>query len=167
MDDFTRCPIHTIVAVDPGTTMSALVVWDIKKQAIVEMRLETNYNIRAHLHSLRPKTKIKSKGQLLLIEEIQSYGQPVGKTVFDTCIWCGRFIEAYGLEYRLVTRTKVKSILCHSVRAKDTNVRGALIEAFGEPGTKKNPGKLHGVKKDLWAALALAVAYQREYLKIV
>jgi hypothetical protein len=43
------------------------------------------------------------------------------------------------------------------MRAKDSNIRQALIDRFGEPGTKKVPGLLYGIKKDEWSALALGV----------
>jgi hypothetical protein len=47
--------------------------------------------------------------------------------------------------------------LCNSMRAKDANVRQALIDRFGPVGTKKQPGKLYGVATHYWAALGVAV----------
>ena len=70
---------------------------------------------------------------------IASYGMPVGKEVFDTCVWIGRFIEAFDLEYEYVYRKDEKMNLCHSMKAKDSNIRQALIDRFGEVGTKKKP----------------------------
>jgi hypothetical protein len=63
---------------------------------------------------------------------------PVGAEVFETIYWSGRFAEAYGVEHDArITRIDVKMHLCHSPRAKDGNVRQALIDRFGKPGTKK------------------------------
>jgi hypothetical protein len=57
---------------------------------------------------------------------------------------------------RLIPRRDVKLTLCGSARAKDTNIRQALIDALGEVGTKKNPGPLYGVSGHYWAALGVA-----------
>jgi hypothetical protein len=42
-------------------------------------------------------------------------------------------------------------------RAKDQNIRQALIDRLGPPGTKKNPGPTYGVTSHMWSALAVAV----------
>ena len=96
----------------------------------------------------------------LVIEMVASYGMPVGKTIFETCVWIGRFVQACPLEAHLVYRADIKMHICHSMRARDSNVRQALIDRFGKPGTKKNPGILYGIKKDEWSALALAVYWE-------
>jgi hypothetical protein len=84
----------------------------------------------------------------------------VGAEVFETCVWIGRFMEAYGAEHvHRITRGQIKTHLCHSMRAKDANIRQALIDRFGKPGTKRYPGALYGVSGDLWAALAVAVTW--------
>lgn len=70
---------------------------------------------------------------------IASYGMPVGKEIFDTCVWIGRFIEANDKDYKFVYRKDEKINLCNSMKAKDSNIRQALIDRFGEVGTKKNP----------------------------
>ena len=43
------------------------------------------------------------------------------------------------------------------MRAKDGNVRQALIDLIGEQGTKKNKGPTYGISSHSWAALAVAV----------
>jgi hypothetical protein len=88
---------------------------------------------------------------------IASYGMAVGKEVFETCVWIGRFVEVARVEPRLVYRRDAKLHLCHSPRAKDANVRQALIDRLGPQGTKKNPGPTYGMRSHLWAALAVAV----------
>ena len=78
----------------------------------------------------------------VIIEMIASYGMAVGKEVFDTCVWIGRFVELarlqnIGVEY--IYRKDEKINICNSMKAKDSNIRQALIDRFGEVGTKKNP----------------------------
>ena len=98
----------------------------------------------------------------LAIEMIASYGMPVGKDVFETCLWIGRFIQAWDGEHHLVYRKDVKMTLCGTTRAKDSNIRQALIDRYGPGkdkaiGKKATPGPLYGVKKHAWAALAVGV----------
>ena len=78
------------------------------------------------------------------------------------------FIEAWrGHEqngYTLVYRKDVKLHLCGDLRAKDANIRQALIDLFGPGkeraiGKKKTPGPLYGIRKHEWSALAVAVTY--------
>lgn len=64
----------------------------------------------------------------------------VGETVFETCVWVGRFIEAvsnYDIEYTKIYRKDEKMNLCQSMRAKDSNIRQALIDRFGIVRNKK------------------------------
>jgi hypothetical protein len=99
-------------------------------------------------------------GDQLAIEGIACYGMPVGKETFDTCIWIGRFMQKFGPgATTLVYRGDVKMHLCQSMRAKDPNVRQALLDRFGLPGTKKAPGLLYGIKSHCWSALAVAVTW--------
>ena len=105
----------------------------------------------------------------LAIEMIASYGMAVGKEVFETCLWIGRFIEAWeshGGAVRLVYRRDVKLFLCQSVRATDSNVRAALMDRFGGKakaiGTKAAPGPLYALKKDMWSALAVALTAEEQ-----
>ncbi|HBC95047.1 MAG TPA: hypothetical protein DCZ10_19680, partial [Pelotomaculum sp.] len=58
-----------------------------------------------------------------------------------------------------VYRKDEKINLCGSMRAKDGNIRQALIDRFGIVGTKKSPGWFYGVSKDVWAAIAVGVTY--------
>jgi hypothetical protein len=139
-----------ILAIDPGTVQSAWLLWD--GHTILGMGLEPNTVLLARLSD-------QTDAQELHIEMVASYGMPVGKTVFETVLWIGRFVQIFegqGKAVHLVYRQAVKLHHCRSVRAKDSNIRQALIDKYGEPGTKKNPGLTYGLKKDLWSAFAIA-----------
>ena len=75
------------------------------------------------------------------IEMVASYGMAVGKTVFDTCVWIGRFVQKLKdlevKDYKFVYRKDVKRFMSF-YEAKDSNIRQALIDRFGIVGTKKN-----------------------------
>lgn len=148
-----------ILAIDPGTEKSALVVWD-GSQVIQKAIL-----LNAHMAGLivnPPMLGIECADwpkASLCVEMVASYGMPVGKEVFETVLWIGRFVERWeGMrkKSRLVYRRDVKLHHCGSARAKDSNIRQALIDKYGAPGTKKNPGLTYGLSKDLWSAFAIA-----------
>ena len=101
-----------------------------------------------------------------VLEQITSYGMPVGAEVFETVFWTGRFYSAAKTLRRIPTRIprgKVKLHICGSPGAKDSNIRQALIDRFGGKdraiGKKASSGPLYGLRKDEWQALALAVTW--------
>lgn len=89
-------------------------------------------------------------------EWIESYGMAVGASVFRTVHAIG-WLNAKSPTMRLIPRRDIKLHLCGSMRAKDGNIRQALIDRFGHPGTKKKPGLIYGIKSHYWSALAVAV----------
>lgn len=139
-----------ILAIDPGTTESGFVVFD--SGTVVHADFVSNEQLRTLL-----RENLFGGHQLTAIEMIASYGMAVGRETFETCVWIGRFIERSVAPVRLVYRREAKLHLCGSPRAKDGNVRQALIDRFGAPGTKKNKGATYGIKGHLWQALAVAV----------
>ena len=143
-----------IMAIDPGPKVSG-VVWLSPERRIIAAEIQDNKDIVRALrvgHTVHPFPRVA-------IEMIASYGMPVGAEVFETCTWIGRFEEAYGDEDLTARyfRKDIKLHLCGSTRAKDSNVRQALIDLLGPAGIKKEPGPTYGIKKDMWAALAVAV----------
>ena len=157
--------MNTILAIDPGNTHSAYVSIDAKTCRPLAHGKEPNDDLLERLY------RESIFYDRISIEMIGHYGtgMPAGKTVFDTCVWIGRFIEAVGADpahgqhATLVLRPTVKAHLCGSAKAKDPNVRQALIDRFapGQPnhgkGTKAAPGWFHGFRADVWQAYALAV----------
>ena len=142
-----------ILAIDPGPVRSAWVLYDPVEQRPVDFAIDDNADLAAIL-------RLNPDCSPVVIERIASYGMPVGAEVFETVFWSGRFAEAAGpaAVYR-IPRKAIVTHLCGSARAKDSNVRAALLDRFGPQGTKKAPGVLYGVHKDVWAALALAVPW--------
>jgi hypothetical protein len=148
-----RTPINdfrTISAIDPGPAESAIVQWTGK--GLIYAGIHPNDYV---LRQLREGCF----DGLWAVEMVACYGMPVGKEVFETCLMIGRIQEIASnrcLDCRLVTRHQVKIHHCHSARAKDSNIRQALVDKYGEPGTKKDPGKTYGLKSHLWSAFAVA-----------
>lgn len=140
-----------ILAIDPGPTKSAYVVWD-GSRVIVSGWVE-NDEVRAVI-------AINAHRATIAIEWIQSFGMVVGAPVFATCVEIGRMVEVADARVLTVFRKDVKLHLCGSPRAKDPNIRQALLEAHGPVGTKKAPGPLYGVSGHVWSALAVAVTAQ-------
>lgn len=143
-----------LLAIDPGPTESAFVVFDGK-------RVERFGKLPNH--ELLTALRVGEFGNVpLYIEMIASYGMPVGETVFQTCVWIGRYSEAFRSNVYYITRMDVRMHVCHSPKANDSTIRQALIDRFGPGkeaaiGQKKRPGPLYGVSGDVWAALGVAV----------
>lgn len=143
-----------ILAIDPGNIQSAYVIWAADNVSIAEK--VSNKEVKQMIVANR--LYIES----VVIEGVAHFGMPVGKEVFETCYFIGQLqqlCESVGRPYCMVMRREVKLHFCNSVRAKDGNIRQALIDRFGDKGTKKNPGKTYGLSGDTWSAFALAVYY--------
>lgn len=156
-----------ILAIDPGNIESAYVIVENDLSKVIEKGKVDNYKLLDLLRYWQDKYDWMI--EYFAIEGIQSYGMAVGKSVFETCYFIGRLIEAgkrdLELKYTMIYRMEEKMCLCHSTKAKDSNIRQALIDRFGEVGTKKNPGYFYGFKKDIWQAFSVCVTFHDKYLK--
>lgn len=146
-----------IVALDPGTYESAWAVYDPTAGKLIAAGQGPNRQIVSML-------KGQPADRVLVIEMLKSYGNALGDTVLETCVWIGRFIEAWGRPAVRLPRKTIVTQLCMNPRANDTHVRAELINRFGRThdkavGTKACPGPLYTVKRDMWSALAVAVVY--------
>lgn len=147
-----------ILAIDPGNTQSGYALID------ADTRRPLNVGKIPNDELLRRLRERDLDPTITAIEMVASYGMAVGKEVFETCVWIGRFYERTWTGSRsLVYRREVKLHHCMSAKAKDANITQALIDRFapGEPnrgkGTKAQPGWFHGFAADMWQAYALAV----------
>ena len=148
-----------ILAIDPGNETSGYVL------------ICTNY--RPILQGKLPNEELLSTSRrwdydALVVEMVGHYGKgmPAGKTVFDTCVWIGRFIQEAAqrkIPAYTIMRGEEKINLCGSAQAKDANIRQALIDRFARTangkGTKKEPDFFYGFAADAWQAYACGVTW--------
>lgn len=149
-----------IISIDSGNVESAYCLISAKDYKPIEFGKLNNEDLRRKLKELlhNPEYDIYA----VALEMVASYGMAVGASVFDTCVWIGRFYELcipYVGTVDYIYRKEEKMNLCHSMKAKDSNIRQALIDRFGEVGTKKNQGWFYGFKKDIWAAYAVGITW--------
>lgn len=153
-----------IVAIDPGNIQSAVCVMDAVTYAPLVHFKMPNRDVVTFL-----RTQVSGRDPVV-IERVASYGMAVGREVFDTCVWIGYFAavaELTGSPDRVhyIYRQEEKLCLCHDSRAKDQNIRRALIDRFAAHdlkngrGTKKNPDFFYGFAADQWAAFAVGCTY--------
>lgn len=139
-----------VLAIDPGTHESAML--GLSEGGIGERTHCPNDKCLEYLRAIEGS-------HIVAVEMVACYGMAVGKEVFETCLVIGRIQEICaqkGWPCRLVYRRDVKLWLCGSMKAKDGNIRQALIDKYGPPGTKKAPGFTYGISSHLWSALAIA-----------
>ena len=161
-----------ILAIDPGDKDSAFVLMTPGYE--VDGDIFDKFDNDLMLKQLQLLAHVHKEDLTVVLEMVASYGMAVGKEVFDTCVWIGRFAQAAierGCKVDYVYRMEEKMALCHDSRAKDTNIRQALIDRFapGTPnkgkGSKKWPGWFYGFRADIWQAYAVGVTYHDMYME--
>jgi hypothetical protein len=151
-------PPDRLLALDPGTSRSAWIALDGRTLRPLGFGIEGNEALVERLRAGREAF------DLVVIEKVESFGMAVGEEVFETVFWSGRFAEAVDpVPVRRLGRRAVKLAICGDPRAKDPNIRQALIDRYGGKdraiGTKSSPGPLHAIARDVWAALALGLTW--------
>jgi hypothetical protein len=163
--------MRTVLAIDPGTTESAYVLWDGKR--ILHKDKVNNAEMFPIIRHLIANYEVSN----FCIERVASYGMAVGQTTFDTCVYAGRFLQYFIDKANFsvtneIFRKDIKLHHCGMTRAKDSNIITSLVDRF-EPneqhgkygkGTKKDPGLFFGFSKDVWQAFALAVYYYDTFI---
>ena len=173
-----------VFAIDPGNIESAFVVYYGDTGEIVAKGKVSNAQLE---HMIRRPMQADDGHNAThnaifdcdthCIEMVASYGMAVGASVFETCVAIGRFarcLEEMGKTAELVYRRDIKLHHCGQARAKDSNIKQALIDKYAKDtpnhgkGNNKNPGFFYGFSADVWAAFALAafkVESEREELE--
>ena len=157
-----------IFAIDPGTTESGFCVVDYDTMKPVKFGKVRNTDLMDIIHDICFGTP--PDNLVFCIEMIAGYGQAVGREVFETCVWIGRFRQTvedfYVFPVRYVYRKDVKLALCGSMKANDANIRRALIDKYAKhdlrsgKGTRNNPDWFYGFKKDIWQSYAVAETWK-------
>lgn len=154
-----------LICIDPGTDTSGIVHLDSVTRKVLESHSKAPndevIDMLEMIKTYRPEYK-------MVYEMIACYGMPVGASTFGTCVWIGRFIQTFGADRCIsVFRKEVKSVICGSMKAKDSNVMQALKDRYMPTGggknpavgTKKQPGPLFGMASHAWSALAVGHTY--------
>ena len=79
-----------ILAIDPGNEQSAYILTDNNLKIIEHGKCE-NEPLKAHLNNMAAGFT----NLTVAIEMIASYGMPVGKEVFETCLFIGQLQEFF------------------------------------------------------------------------
>lgn len=176
----------TVWGVDPGTAETAVVAY------LPGIPWVGAHFTAPNAHVIRQIEHIAEFGcsdygqdprypRAIVFEQIESMGMAVGREVFETVWYAGRMYDRAvqavmrrqqpgPIPVQQLPRRPVKLHLCGSMRAKDANIRQALIDRFGGSkeaaiGSKAKPGPLYGVKAHEFAALAVAVTWWDQHAK--
>jgi len=152
-----------ILAIDPAPKSSAWVTYDGDLQ-----RCGQTENIELLNRIEWDLDDTFGKASHMVIEDIVSYGRPIGQTTLETKEWVGIYRHAFGLDRAFkMPRVAVKTHLCHNGNAKDSWITQALKDRWIERTGIEKPwlksGPLYPVRqaggKHVWQALGLAVTW--------
>lgn len=156
-----------VIAIDPGNRETGYAIMDM--EFIKEFGILQNDDMLAKLKCVFTGAHCTH----LYFEMVACYGMPVGASVFDTCVWIGRFVQIAKDRHFGVTpvyRKDVKNHLCNRMqKATDANIRQAILDIYPQTGggkvpqigIKKQPGPLFGVSKHVWPAIAVGLTGQK------
>ena len=154
-----------IAAIDPGSRRSAWIVLDtatmrpVWRGDVPQFGIDDNDRLLALMPTI--------DADHLAIEYMRPRGMPTSRDEMDTQFWAGRLVQAWRRPWTPIYRTDEKLTLCGDSRARDSNIRRALIDRYPptgggkvpQVGTKRDPGPLYGIRRDIWQALAVAVTW--------
>ena len=155
-----------IMAIDPGSVQSAVVLsGKVYSGEVHPQSCETFICQNECVLGMIGKYL-----DVVLIEKIASYGMAVGKDIFETVFWSGRFAqvaEENRVKVERIERRVVKMHLCKSAKASDANIIATIADKFDPmrkygkygKGTMKNRGPFFGFSKDVWQAYALLLTF--------
>lgn len=157
-----------LLAIDPGNTQSAYCLLDKDRKPVEHGKVPNEQLMEYVRHYRENHPENAYRLDAVVIEMVASYGMAVGKEVFWTCVMVGRLTEAaesIHVPVDYIYRMEEKMTLCHDSRAKDTNIRQALIDRYAKhdlkngKGTKQNPDWFYGFANDTWSAYAVGISW--------
>lgn len=158
-----------LLCIDPGPTTSGVVLLDADGEPRPRVINAIAKCENAEILSMLAHYNDDDDGPLTVVtERFACMGMAVGEETLEAVHWGGRFhqeADAWHYPVFRIKRHEVKMALCGSTRAKDGNIRQAIIDLYGGEsaiGTKKNPGPLYGVAADAWAALAVGLTFIKQ-----
>jgi hypothetical protein len=146
-----------VIGIDPGPRQSGWCDIETATGKVLRSGVSPNQFVLEHVQnsiSFDPRCEVH-------IEMVANYGRNVGKDVFYSLLWAGRFVEAAG-KARLVTRPEVCRTLCGTTKTDKAGVWAAVCDLYGGKelavGKKATPGPLYGVKDHARDAVAVVKA---------
>lgn len=153
-----------IFAIDAGTTQSGFCIMDSETYKPLLFGKEDNEEVLKYV--------LEGCYDVLVYEEFASYGMPIGRSTIASITWNGRFIQAavsLFKPYYPIYRSEEKIAICGTMKAKDANIRQALIDRFAEfdlkqgKGTKNNQDFFYGFHSDIYSAFAVGLTWIEKY----
>jgi Holliday junction resolvasome RuvABC endonuclease subunit len=158
-------PPFSVLGVDTGNVVSGYVLIHVPlsgRMSVVEGGVVPNEEL---LRLLRV-VPADAAG----VEKIAYMGTPrmgISDSVFDSSELVGKVclrMEDRDIPVYRLKRKTIFTCLTGKAKSSDKIVSDTLKSRFGQPGTKKDPGRLYGVKSHIWSALAVAVVCTESYL---
>ena len=154
-----------LLCIDPGPTTSGVVLLNIDGELPKVLMAVAKMENAEVMRTIAIYNNDDDGPMAVVIERFACMGMAVGEETLEAVHWGGRFhqeADAWHYPVFRIKRHEVKMALCGSTRAKDGNIRQAIIDMYGGDGaigTKKSPGPLYGISADAWAALAVGLTH--------
>lgn len=129
-----------ILSIDPGNNDSAFVIWDTDSGKIThksDIIPGTTNRKTENNEMLRLIVDLKEFWEVMSIEIIENMGFSVGREIFDTAFWYGRFLQI-AVDNRvplenivMCPRLRVQKEIGGKRGASDSEIVDKIIEMFG------------------------------------
>jgi Holliday junction resolvasome RuvABC endonuclease subunit len=137
-----------ILGIDPGPTQSAFALIDGTR--ILNAATIGNKEFLSIVEVCRC--------DLIACEGLFYQGNIAGSSLWQTAYMIGMiFDRTEPIRFVLLPSRTVTTAICGLARCSDKDIKIALEERYGPPGTKKNPGQLYGMDSHVRSALAVAL----------